>query len=165
MSLFCPQDITRGQYSSGFCSFQLFIAVSKMHLFPLLALKNSLLTQKNLIKMLPVLFVTHSWNMAPAVLISARSLLQAQAGFLQCPKKELKLEILCNHSAPPSYALTMCLEPCFFGGCSGSFIATRAFLRCGAWASPCSGFSCSGHGPQCAGAQQLRQGLSCSKAC
>ena len=34
-------------------------------------------TQKNLIKMLPVLFVTHSWNMAPAVLISARSLLQA----------------------------------------------------------------------------------------
>ena len=48
-----------------------------LHLFPLLALKNTLLTQKNLIKMLPMLFVTHSWKMAPAVLISARSLLQA----------------------------------------------------------------------------------------
>lgn len=85
-----------------------------LHLFSLLTLKNSPLTQKNLIKRLPVLFVTHSWNMAPAVLISARSLPQAQIGFLQCPKKELKLEILCNHSAPPSYALTMYLEPFFF---------------------------------------------------
>lgn len=111
--------------------FSCLLQFQKCTSFPLLALKNSLLTQKNLIKMLPVLFVTHSWNMAPRS--AYFSSFPPGIGWIPAMSKE---RIKTGNSLQPfstssSYALTMCLSHFFFGGCAGSFIATRAFLRCG----------------------------------